>query len=92
LIEYVTLFSNECIHLNPLRAGLVKDFDHLGQHRFSGHSVILEKSKNDWQDVGYVLKYFAQRRTEARKRYLGHVRQRIEMGKRPGRNLNENLN
>ena len=52
-------------------------------YRFSGHSVILGKSKNDWQDVDYVLKYFAQRRTEARKRYLDHVRQGIEMGKRP---------
>lgn len=71
------------IHLNPLRAGLVKDFDHLVRYRFSGHSVILGKSKNDWQDVDYVLKYFAQRRTEARKRYLDHVRQGIEMGKRP---------
>jgi len=71
------------IHLNPLRAGLVKDFDHLVRYRFSGHSVILGKSKNDWQAVDYVLKYFAQRRTEARKRYLDHVRQGIEMGKRP---------
>ena len=49
------------IHLNPLRAALVKDFDHLIQYRFSGHSVILGKSKNDWQDVDYALKYFARR-------------------------------
>ena len=30
-----------------------------------------------------MLKYFAQGRTEARERYLDHVRQGIEMGKRP---------
>lgn len=71
------------IHLNPLRAGLVKDFDQLGRYRFSGHSVILGKRKNDWQDVDYVLSCFAQRRTAARKRYLDHVSQGIEMGKRP---------
>jgi len=29
------------IHLNPLRAGLVKDIDQLGRYRFSGHGVIL---------------------------------------------------
>jgi len=71
------------IHLNPLRAGLVKDLDQLGRYRFSGHSVILGKRKNDWQDVDYVLNGFAKRRGAARKRYLDHVHQGIEMGKRP---------
>ena len=32
--------------INPLRAGLVKDFDHLGRYRFSGHSVILERNNH----------------------------------------------
>ena len=49
------------IHLNPLRAGLVKDFDQLARYRFSGHSVILGKVKNDWQDADYVLNCFGQR-------------------------------
>jgi REP element-mobilizing transposase RayT len=71
------------IHLNPIRAGLVKDLDQLGRYRFSGHSVILGKRHNDWQDVDYVLKCFAPRRRAGRKRYLDHVRQGIEMGKRP---------
>ncbi len=71
------------IHLNPLRAGLVKDFDQLGPYRFSGHSVILEKRKNDWQDVDYVLSCFAQRRKAVKKRYLDYIHQGIEMGKRP---------
>jgi len=70
------------IHLNPLRSGLVKNLDQLGPYRFSGHSVILGNSKNDWQDVDYVLSCFAQRRTTARKRYLDHLRQGIKMGKR----------
>ncbi|MDZ7700298.1 MAG: hypothetical protein U5R49_26345 [Deltaproteobacteria bacterium] len=47
------------IHLNSLRSGLVKDLDQLGGYRFSGHSVILGKRKNEWQDVDYVLSCFA---------------------------------
>jgi putative transposase len=71
------------IHLNPLRAGLVKDFAQLSRYRFCGHSVILGNRKNEWQDVDYILDFFAKRRSTARKRYLDHVRKGIEMGKRP---------
>ena len=71
------------IHLNPIRAGLVIDLDQLGRYWFSGNSVIVGKRHNDWQDVDYVLKCFAQRRKAGGKRYLDHVRQGIEMGKKP---------
>jgi len=71
------------IHLNPLRTGLVKDMDQLGRYPFCGHSALVGKAKNDWQDVDYVLNCFARTRRAARKRYLDHVRQGVEMGKRP---------
>ena len=71
------------IHLNPLRARLVRDFEQLGQYRYCGHSVILGKEKNDWQDLDYVLSYFAKRRSTGVKRYTEHVSQGIEAGKRP---------
>lgn len=37
------------IHLNPLRAGLVSSIKQLEQYRYSGHSILVGKRKNDWQ-------------------------------------------
>ena len=71
------------IHLNPLRADLIKDYDKLGRYKYCGHSYILGNKKNDWQDVDYVLRLFAKRQKTAIKRYLDHVRKGIEIGKRP---------
>ena len=71
------------IHLNPLRAKLVTDFDELNKYPYAGHSVIAGKRKNDWQDVDYVLSYFAKRKGTAKKRYLEHVSIGIEKGRRP---------
>ena len=43
------------IHLNPLRAGLVKDIRELGSYAYSGHFVLMGKKKIAWQDRDYVL-------------------------------------
>jgi putative transposase len=71
------------IHLNPLRAGLVKDLKELGSFAYSGHSVLLGKRKRDWQDRGYVLGYFGQTEREAKREYLSFVRKGIDEGRKP---------
>jgi len=71
------------IHLNPLRAGLVPDLKILDRYPFCGHSVIMGKQKNDWQDLVYVLELFADQKSAARRRYKAHLAKGIEMGKRP---------
>ncbi len=71
------------IHLNPLRAGLVRDIDHLGKYSFSGHSVILGKRKQQWQNSDAVLAYFGKRRISARNKYKDFVAKGIDQGKRP---------
>jgi hypothetical protein len=38
------------IHLNPLRAKLVKSLTQLDRYRWSGHGVLIGKIKNEWQD------------------------------------------
>ena len=43
------------IHLNPLRAGIIDSIFKLERYRWCGHSVILGKLKNDWQDKGICL-------------------------------------
>jgi hypothetical protein len=71
------------IHLNPLRAKLVKSFDKLGRYRWCGHGVLLGKLKNDWQDRDYVLKWFGNTVGEAIKNYGSYVEKGIDMGRRP---------
>jgi len=44
------------IHLNPLRAKIVKDIKALDSDPYCGHSVLIGKQKNKWQDVKYILK------------------------------------
>ena len=46
------------IHLNPLRAKIVKNYSGLGKYEYCGHGFILGKKRNDWQDVDYVLGFF----------------------------------
>ncbi len=71
------------IHLNPLRARLVADLNRLDQYPFCGHSAIMGKKKNDWQDTADALHLFADGKTTARRRYKAYLAQGIEMGKRP---------
>jgi REP element-mobilizing transposase RayT len=46
------------IHLNPLRAKLIKDLKELDKYPYSGHSAIMAKKQRDFQDVEYVLRFF----------------------------------
>ena len=71
------------IHLNPLRAGLVKDLRELASYPFCGHSVLLAKRKRAWQDREYALGYFGKTEKEAKRRYVEFVSRGIEEGRRP---------
>jgi len=70
------------IHLNPLRANVVKSIGALDEYSFSGHSVILGNCNNQWQDVDSVLKLYAGEVNVARRRYRSFVEKGIEIGKR----------
>ena len=71
------------IHLNPLRAGLVADLKQLARFAFSGHSRIMGKIKNDWQDVDKVLGLFDERRRHAMRRYAEFISNGVSEGRRP---------
>jgi hypothetical protein len=43
------------IHLNPLRARLVKDISKLDRYCWCGHCVLMGRIKHEWQDLDYVL-------------------------------------
>lgn len=70
------------IHLNPLRAGLIKEFDRLRKYPYSGHSTLMGKVKRDWQDIEWVLRLFDERQQVARRRYDEFVEKGISMGRR----------
>lgn len=70
------------IHLNPLRAGLVKNMGELDRYPWSGHSALMGNKKREWQDVDYVLSWFGKTKNTARKKYRIYVREGIEKGKR----------
>ncbi|MFQ5541410.1 MAG: transposase, partial [Candidatus Binatia bacterium] len=71
------------IHLNPLRAKIVSSLRNLDTYPYTGHSVILGKRENNWQDVDYVLAQFGRQVPGARRRYRAYVEEGIEKGRRP---------
>ena len=70
------------IHLNPLRARLVQDMKQLERHQYCGHSVLMAKRKNNWQDTDKVLGMFAEKAGPARRAYRAFVEKGITHGKR----------
>lgn len=69
------------IHLNPLRAGMVRTLKELERYRWSGHSAILGVVKRQWQDTGEILRNFGEGRGSV-KRYATFVEEGICLGKR----------
>ena len=71
------------IHLNPLRAGIVKEMGELNRYAWTGHAAIVGRRKRKWQDVETVLAYFGSRRNMAVKHYEQFVREGVQQGRRP---------
>jgi putative transposase len=70
------------IHLNPLRAGIVADLKALDQYPWCGHSAIMNKTEQSWQNSDYVLGLFSEKIGLARKRYRAFVKNGVDHGKR----------
>jgi putative transposase len=68
------------IHLNPLRARLVKDMNHLGRYPFSGHGVVMGQFDQPWQDWKAVLAHFGKQLGPARRGYRAFVAQGVDQG------------
>lgn len=71
------------IHLNPLRAGIVKTVTELDRYKWCGHSILMNRYKTDWQDRKYVLQWFGKKEGDAKKTYRTFVKKGINQGKRP---------
>ncbi|MFH1146415.1 MAG: transposase [Pseudomonadota bacterium] len=71
------------IHLNPVRARIVPDISALESYPYSGHSVLMGKRKNSWQDARYILGQFGRQTSSARKAYGEFVAAGVARGRRP---------
>lgn len=70
------------IHLNPLRAKIIKSLKGLDKCPFCGHSALMGKSQRDLQDT-YILRMFGENVSAARKAYRTYVQKGISQGRRP---------
>ncbi|MBI4396435.1 MAG: transposase, partial [Elusimicrobia bacterium] len=71
------------IHLNPLRAQLVKDLEGLRRYPFTGHAVLMGMVKHSWQEKEFVLALFGRNEKEGHRRYEEYVREGTKEGNRP---------
>ena len=71
------------IHLNPLRAKLVRDLAALDRYPWCGHRTLLGRRPQPWQAVDEVLGQFARPVGEARRRYRRFVAEGVPQGRRP---------
>jgi REP element-mobilizing transposase RayT len=71
------------IHLNPLRAGQVKNTKELASYWKCGHSALMGKRVCEWQDTDYVLGLFGKTVGSARRAYGAFVDKGAGQGRRP---------
>ncbi len=62
------------VHLEPLRAGLVKDLGQLDGYAYSGHSVLMGNGSNDWQDTARILAFFRTNGHSGRRVYRAFIK------------------
>lgn len=71
------------IHLNPLRAQVVRDLPALDRYPWTGHSALVGRVPRRWQAVAEVLGEFGQQVRAARHRYRQFVADGLSQGRRP---------
>ncbi|OPY65608.1 MAG: Transposase IS200 like protein [Syntrophorhabdaceae bacterium PtaU1.Bin034] len=70
------------IHLNPLRAGIVKELGDLVAYPYSGHAALMGRDVHSWQEVDYILLHFGRTLRSGRDGYLSFMNSRVDKGKR----------
>jgi REP element-mobilizing transposase RayT len=71
------------IHLNPIRAGIVKTLEELDSYPWCGHSALVGNRKCLWMDLDYALAQFGETKRKARHEYRRFVREGVSFGRQP---------
>lgn len=70
------------IHLNPIRAKMIKDITMLSNYAWTGYSALLGVYKRDFQDIDEILERFGKSRNEAAKKIKIFMEEGLKQGKR----------
>ena len=71
------------IHLNPLRANIVKTIEELDRYPFCGHRTLIGKAKQPWMDADYVLLLFGRSRRKGLAEYRKFMEEGVGLGHQP---------
>ena len=71
------------IHLNPVRAGIVKDMEELEVYPWSGHRAMIGKVSYEWMDRERVLSEFEGKGKKRVGEYQRFIRDGIGEGRNP---------
>ncbi len=71
------------IHLNPIRAGIVKTLEELDRYPWCGHSTVMGKRNCPLMGADNVLAEFGDTKRKAKNEYRRFVREGIAMGRQP---------
>ncbi len=70
------------LHLNPLRAQVVRDLRALARFPWTGHSALLGTVPRPWQETRTILAQFGPTPARARQAYRAFVRDGLPQGRR----------
>jgi putative transposase len=71
------------IHLNPLRANIVKTIKELDRYPFCGHRTIIGKAEHPWMDADYVLLQFGRTKRKGVGEYRRFMQEGVGLGRQP---------
>lgn len=71
------------IHLNPVRADIVKTLEELDRYPWSGHKAVMGNAGHEWMDTAYVHSQFGTHKKAARNAYHKFVAEGMALGKSP---------
>jgi len=71
------------IHLNPLRATLVRNLEELENYPWCGHGVLTGGQENNWQERDFVLSFWGSQRKRAVRAYREYMEAGKGFGQRP---------
>ncbi len=71
------------IHLNPVRAKLVANLEHLDRYPWTGHRAIIGKTSHAWMDIDRVLSEFGSSRRKALNEYRRFMKEGFDQGRLP---------
>ena len=71
------------IHLNPIRAQIVKTIEELDRYSWSGHGTIIGTTKYPWMDVDSVLSQFSDGKRKAISQYRRFIMEGLGTERQP---------